>query len=211
MFKNFLTIISLLFIQFFMTANADDTIRVNNRVIASQWISSVNKNIATEEAQTIAWHVFEQAKRHKIDPLLVLSIIKSESTFYKNAKSHMGARGLMQVMPRWHRDKIKGRNILDISVNIEVGVTIINDCLKNHSDNVRRALRCYLGGDSSKYIQKISTTHRELHRALLLDMFEKERNVHYLASFDKPRQYHETLAQLETNTILLASNNSYFN
>src|SRR5690606_19662431 len=36
---------------------------------------------------------------HKVDPLWVLSIMWTESHFSYNAKSVVGARGLMQIMP----------------------------------------------------------------------------------------------------------------
>jgi peptidoglycan lytic transglycosylase len=39
------------------------------------------------------------AKKHNLDPLLVLGVIKQESAFQMRATSSAGARGLMQVMP----------------------------------------------------------------------------------------------------------------
>jgi len=43
------------------------------------------------------------AKHHKVDPYLVLSIMRTESAFRPWAKSPVGARGLMQVMPKTAR------------------------------------------------------------------------------------------------------------
>ena len=205
MIRHFLLIVSLVFIQI-THAHAFDLLRVNNRLITSDWIPTVNKNISKAQAETIVLHVFEEAKRHKIDPLLLLAIIRSESTFYSNAKSNKGARGLMQVMPRWHRDKIRGRNINDIGVNIEVGTTIINDCLKKYNDHVARALGCYLGAPNAKYVAKISNTHRELKQTLTRQMFVREQPITILSEFNKPRQYHVKLAKMEKHYQLLALN-----
>ena len=205
MIRQFLLIVSLVFIQI-TSAYAFDSVRVNNRLITSEWIPTVNKNVSKAQAETIVLHVFKEAKRHKIDPLLLLAIIRSESTFYSNAKSNKGARGLMQVLPRWHRDKIRGRNINDIGVNIEVGTMIINDCLKKHNDNVNRALGCYLGAYSAKYVAGISKTHRELKQLLTTQMFVREQPITVLSDFNKPRQYHAKLAELEHRYIMLALN-----
>jgi len=179
---------------------------VNNRLITSDWIPTVNKNISKAQAETIVLHVFNEAKRHKIDPLLLLAIIRSESTFNSNARSSEGARGLMQVLPRWHKDKIRGRNINDVGVNIEVGTMIINDCLKKYNDNVNRALGCYLGGSSGKYVTKISKTHRELKQTLATQMFVREQPITVLSDFNKPRQYHAQLAEMEYRYLTLALN-----
>ena len=205
MIRQFLLIVSLVFIQI-TSAYAFDPIRVNNRLITSDWIPTVNKNISKAQAETIVLHVFNEAKRHKIDPLLLLAIIRSESTFNSNARSSEGARGLMQVLPRWHRDKIRGRNINDVKVNIEVGTTIINDCLNKYNDNVNRALGCYLGDRSAEYVAKISATHRELKQILVTQMFVREQPITVLSDFNKPRHYHTQLAELEYRYLMLALN-----
>lgn len=205
MIRHILLIVSLVFIHM-TSALAADSVRVNNRLITSDWIPSVNKNVSKAQADTIVRHVFTEAKRHKIDPLLLLAIIKNESTFKTSAKSGSGARGLMQVLPRWHKDKIRGRNINDIAVNIEVGTIIINDCLEKYNDNVNRALGCYLGGSSGKYVAKIAKTHRELKQTLVTQMFIKEQPVTILSEFNKPRQYHAKLAEMEYEYILARLN-----
>ena len=46
-------------------------------------------------------------ERHQVDPELILAIIAVESTFKERAVSRVGARGLMQVMPGAHPDKIR--------------------------------------------------------------------------------------------------------
>lgn len=209
MLRQFILMITLLFIQV-TGAYAYDPVRVNNRIITSDWIPSVNKNVSKVQADTIVRQVFLEAKRHKIDPLLLLSIIKAESTFNVGAKSTSGARGLMQVLPYWHRDKIRGRNINSIDVNIEVGTTIINDCLIKHNDNVNRALGCYLGGGSGKYIAKIAKTHKELKQTLVQQMFVREQPVTILSDFNKPRQYHIQLAEITDDRTVVALHGNHW-
>lgn len=40
------------------------------------------------------------SEKHKVDPFWILSVMWTESHFYDGAKSNVGARGLMQIMPR---------------------------------------------------------------------------------------------------------------
>lgn len=43
--------------------------------------------------------IFAEAEQHKVDPALLLAIMRQESLFEESAESFVGARGLMQVMP----------------------------------------------------------------------------------------------------------------
>ncbi|MET0586852.1 MAG: lytic transglycosylase domain-containing protein, partial [Candidatus Binatia bacterium] len=47
----------------------------------------------------VAEVVWEECAKRKIDPLLVLALIKIESGFQYAAVSPVGARGIMQIMP----------------------------------------------------------------------------------------------------------------
>ena len=44
------------------------------------------------------------ALKHGIDPALVHAVVQAESNYQPGARSHVGARGLMQVMPSTARD-----------------------------------------------------------------------------------------------------------
>lgn len=205
MIRHLILIITLFFIQL-TNSYAFDNVRVNNRVITSAWISTVNKDVKKTTADKIIHYVFLEARRHKIDPLLLLSIISVESTFKTKTRSKAGAKGLMQVLPKWHKEKIRGRDINDIAVNIEVGTKIINDCLVKHKDNVNRALYCYLGGPSKSYSNKIAVNHKKLRQTIATQLFVLEQPIIILSSFNKPREYHDRLNGLQYNKVLIAYN-----
>ena len=79
---------------------------------------------------TPKWFVNNQKK---IDQVLILSLIRKESSFYLKAKSPRGARGLMQIMPSTARvvtgnRSIRGSNLWklnDLDYNISIGQDLL--------------------------------------------------------------------------------------
>jgi soluble lytic murein transglycosylase len=64
--------------------------------------------------------VAEKAKQIDLDPAWVYGLIRQESRFITNARSHVGASGLMQLMPstaRWVARKLGMKNFSPSSVN----------------------------------------------------------------------------------------------
>lgn len=116
------------------------------------------KHIHHQEAKTLVKYVYKEATSKSIDPLLVLGLIAAESSFKKKIVSPMGAVGYTQVMPRWHSDKIKNRDITHTHVNVQVGVKILSDCFKRKRSE-RAALACYNGAsnpkDAERYVQAV--------------------------------------------------------
>ena len=66
-----------------------------------------------------------------LDPLLVLAVIAVESRFNPIAESGMGAKGLMQIIPRFHLDKLRAAGgeeaVFDPESNIRVGTRILQE------------------------------------------------------------------------------------
>ena len=48
--------------------------------------------------------IYRESRAEGLDPQLVLALIEVESNFDRNALSHAGAQGLMQVMPFWKNE-----------------------------------------------------------------------------------------------------------
>lgn len=65
--------------------------------------STLNKKAAKEYSSLIT----KYAKEHSVDPFLIAGLMKVESQFDRYAVSDAGALGLTQIMPRWHREKIR--------------------------------------------------------------------------------------------------------
>lgn len=118
--------------------------------------------------------VFEVAqligKERRIDPLLILSIIAIESRFNPFAESSMGAKGLMQVIPRFHTDKLPAganeRSLLDPVINIQVGVKVLEEAIRRQGGLVA-GLQQYAGSSDPEgaYAAKVLAEKERLEQA----------------------------------------------
>lgn len=102
------------------------------------------------------------------DPLLIVAIMAVESSFNPRAVSNMGAQGLMQVIPRYHQDKIGphgGRNALfDPEVNVRVGTLVLHEGLQRYG-SMQRALQYYNGAlkdPNARYTRKVMAVKKRL-------------------------------------------------
>jgi hypothetical protein len=98
-------------------------------------------------AQRIAGAIVVQGGKKNINPALLVGVLLTEDAkLDPNAKSSVGARGLMQVMP-FHAGKWKGcasADLFAIDNNICHGVSILADLIKR-SPSVATALQRYNG------------------------------------------------------------------
>jgi soluble lytic murein transglycosylase len=93
------------------------------------------------------------AGRASLDPFLVAAVVREESSFYPQARSRVGARGLMQLMPDTGRAVAQARQIpfpdpevLDQPVtNLEIGTTFFGGLLREFRD-ARLAAAAYNAG-----------------------------------------------------------------
>lgn len=149
-----------------------------------------SKNPAdAKTAKQIVDAAFKYGDQYDVDPFLILSVIKAESNFNPKARNRSSATGLMQVIPYWHRDKIKGRSLFNIGVAVEVGTQVLQEYLVMNKDNLRKAMRKYSGGASDAYHKRIQVMHAELRRAVAIWQFNKERSI-VVPSYGEVRSWH---------------------
>lgn len=99
-------------------------------------------------------YVEKYAEEYEIDKYLIYAVIQTESKFDPNAKSDVGAIGLMQLMEDTAKECNEkaefGYNIPDDLINPEVNIRIgcyyLNRLLKIFDDNKELALTAYNGG-----------------------------------------------------------------
>lgn len=89
---------------------------------------------------------FAEAQKHPdVEPELILAVIQKESSMGKRLRSAYGAVGVMQVVRRFHRDKLQqGESLLRPDVNIRVGSRILQAYIEEHGQ-LRTALARYSG------------------------------------------------------------------
>lgn len=137
--------------------------------------------IAPDEAEDWVSAAHVAGERVSLDPLLVLAVIAVESSFDPNAQSLAGARGLMQVIPKYHEDKLEEHGgsgaLLDPTVNILVGARILEQYIR-HAGSIEAGLQRYNGArldGSGRYAQKVLAERERLR--LIVDQSERTRVV----------------------------------
>jgi len=119
--------------------------------------------------------VFEAAqaagRERRLDPLLIIAVISIESRFNPFSQSPMGAVGLMQVIPRYHQDKVPNAAVtnpfLDPVTNVRMGAQILQEAIRRQGGLIE-GLQYYAGAaddDEQGYANKVLAEKLRLEQA----------------------------------------------
>jgi len=102
--------------------------------------------------------IIDEAKRRRIEPSLVLSIVAQESSFRYNAinRNRNGTNdyGYFQLNNRWH-----DQHRSNIEKHIETGLDHLKWCIDTENGNITRALIRYnTGNPNNSYGQRYAST-----------------------------------------------------
>lgn len=124
--------------------------------------------VARSETERFVAIAYRAADEVGLDPLLVLAVIAVESRFNPIAQSGMGAKGLMQIIPKYHHAKLRrygGEDaVLDPESNILVGTRILQEYV-HRTGTLEAGLQFYNGAmwdSSARYAQKVLAEHDRL-------------------------------------------------
>ncbi len=111
-------------------------------------IRSEIRHSSTLPTWQMARQIVGLSRQYRLDPLLVLAIIKVESQFNPRAISSVGAIGLMQVMPIVVREvkgqiNLSGRpDLYDPAKNVHIGMHYFKYLVERFGD-IKKALIAY--------------------------------------------------------------------
>jgi soluble lytic murein transglycosylase-like protein len=106
------------------------------------------------ELETLAHTLVEEARRHRLEPRLVLAVVHVESRYDAFAVSNQDAMGLMQILPStgewlapqvgvpWHGPQ----TLFDPIANVRLGVAYLRQLLDRYDGNLDAALAAYNWG-----------------------------------------------------------------
>ena len=149
---------------------ADDADTQKYRALANY--VSRKYRIAPDVTEQFVGAAYDAGRQVGLDPLLILAVMAVESRFNPVAESLMGAKGLMQVIPRHHLDKLLEHGgeeaVLDPMINIALGARILKEYVRR-TGSLEAGLQFYNGALAdplSQYAQKVFAEKERLQQAV---------------------------------------------
>lgn len=128
--------------------------------------------VSTEALQPIFATAQTVGRELRLDPLLIVAVIGVESGFNPFSQSVVGAQGLMQVMPRFHLDKLPDEAdqsaFLDPVTNVQVGARVLKESIRR-SGGLEVGLQQFGGAINDpdrRYSTKVLAEKQRLEQAL---------------------------------------------
>lgn len=129
--------------------------------------------IGRDAAAPMVLAAHRAARQVGLDPLLVLAVIAVESRFNPVAESVVGAKGLMQIIPKFHRaklDELGGEEaVFDPESNILLGARILQEYVRR-TGTLEAGLQYYNGAswdETGQYTQRVLAERERLARVVL--------------------------------------------
>ena len=112
-------------------------------------IELINENLLKGH-KNLTMSIYENSIKYDLDWRIILSVIKTESSWDSLAKSPKGAKGLMQIMPImaqvYSSLYFNGKefNLYNLTDNLNIGSRILYDNISVYG--LEKGLACYNGG-----------------------------------------------------------------
>jgi len=90
--------------------------------------------------------IHAKSAKYDVDPALVAAVMETESKFHSNARSQVGAQGLMQLMPRTGR-WMGARNLYDPEQNVDAGTKYLSYLSKRFDGDLKNTIAAYNAGE----------------------------------------------------------------
>lgn len=135
-----------------------------------RWTKASLPKKHSHKHQILAQTVIDEAHRHGFDPVLLMAMIQTESSFNPEARGGVGEIGLMQILPdtgEWMAEKLgiswKGeKTLLDPVLNVKIGAAFV------------AYLRDYFDKHARLYLAAYNMGQKNVKRALKKNRWPKE-------------------------------------
>jgi soluble lytic murein transglycosylase-like protein len=92
--------------------------------------------------------IHTKAQKYDVDPALVAAVVETESRFRSNARSEVGARGLMQLMPKTGR-WMGATNLYNAEQNVDAGAKYLRYLNHRFDGNLTKTIAAYNAGEGN--------------------------------------------------------------
>ncbi len=126
-----------------------DQIAINTMIKADYW-----DDLALRFPVHYSNQIHNHAHQQNLDPAIVFGLIRQESVFDKDAESSVGARGLMQIMPKTGMEIARelkekwqsAKSLFNPDVNVKYGAFYYKQLLKRFNGHFALATAAYNAG-----------------------------------------------------------------
>ena len=153
-------------------------ISISGEIEIKEYMKKQNSKLDNKTADRIYKTVVYYSREYNVDPVLVFSVMKTESHFKHSTVSSAGAKGLMQLMP-FNFKEFKVEN--SIEGNIKGGVKLLKRDFDT-TKNITKTLVCYNAGcgrlknnqwhkikETTDYVTKINNVYPEIKKLYYLN------------------------------------------
>lgn len=118
-----------------------------------------------KKADKFKREIARAARKYRVEPALIKSIITTESCFRPRAYSHKHAAGLMQLIPAT-AERFGALDVFDPAENIDAGTRYLRYLLKRYKGSLKHVIAAYNAGENrvERGQEEITVTFTETRR-----------------------------------------------
>ncbi len=149
--------------------------------------------------------ISEHSMKNRLDPYLVAGVIRQESIFNPDCRSHAGAQGLMQIIPstgkRLSRQAdLKGfenAHLWDPDLNIQLGTLYLANLVEQYQGDLTRVLAAYNAGE--KAVEKWEKRFPHMERDEFVEMITYKETRNYVKLVVRNREMYRRIYPTDIN------------
>ncbi|WP_295156663.1 lytic transglycosylase domain-containing protein [uncultured Brachyspira sp.] len=169
--------IIIILILFICNLNLEThSFNINDYSFPSNNVATLIKDVSNHYNQDFWFikYVFDVCSNYNVDPLLMVALIKVESSFIPTALSRKNAYGYCQITPIANKDVDPTLNRYNVKDNIILGVRFIDKLLDKFDGDIVKALRYYNAGNSYDVLGKTYAENIKYEYDTMVNLYLKD-------------------------------------